>query len=96
MDIFDASNNIITGAFVSNGVVNLNEAGTNGLEEPQLLQPSRQPNVNLNQNSQWNPGPTIIFDPFRRTRNIPFAITGRRRSINVMTTVTETDNEFDA
>lgn len=44
---------------------------------------------------QWGSiGRSTLFDPFRRTRNLPFSIAGRRRSICVMITIYES-NEAD-
>lgn len=37
-------------------------------------------------------GRSTMFDPFRRTKNLPFAIYGRRRSISVFTPINENDN----
>lgn len=36
---------------------------------------------------KWNAGPVQLFVPFRRSKNIPFALGGRRRSVCIMTTV---------
>lgn len=36
-------------------------------------------------------GRSVPFDPFLRTRNVPFHVAGRRRSISVFSTITETE-----
>lgn len=42
-------------------------------------------------------GRSVLFDPFKRTRNIPFAISGRRRSISVFPLIPEDNtNKNDA
>lgn len=36
-------------------------------------------------------GRSVAFDPFMRTRNVPFRIAGRRRSISVFSTIHENE-----
>lgn len=38
-------------------------------------------------------GRSVLFDPFMRTRNVPFNIAGRRRSISVFSTIPENDSK---
>lgn len=38
-------------------------------------------------------GRSVPFDPFRRTKNIPFRIVGRRRSISVFGPIEETADD---
>lgn len=45
---------------------------------------------NVSDGFKWGSiGRSGDFDPFKRSRNIPFSIAGRRRSISIMTTIDE-------
>lgn len=69
----------------------LNSRNSSNIPAPSEFNPAAQaiPEGGWIDNMFGSIGRSNQFDPFQRTRNVPFRIFGRRRSISVMTSIND-------